>query len=265
MSASLRYKNKLICNHLASQYVVADMTPRVRARIETLRLHVPELNIAITYWSEKFSTLHKNLPDEIPPAHVWQNIERKISIGKTKNKEASWWNNLFLWKATGITTSITSFALMMMLFIFPAQPIADKPTVAQSAAPLISSTPSYLAVMSTHSSQINDESDIRFVVNAYKKTKNAPSRLFVQWSEEQPRSSNNSMHLWAEDRQTGKLSYIGIEPSEQKPWGLTKPSWLAISKSSRLLFTSDSNLPSATNTLFSGPCIQLGSWKQDVT
>lgn len=257
MPAALRYKNEIICHHLASQYVVAEMSPRVRSRVDTLRSQVPELNDAIIFWAETFADINNYLPDTVPSEQVWQDIEQKLFHASMSNSKQSWWHNLRFWQITGITTSLSTFALTIMLLIGPLSP--NDPTLPIS--PLISSTPNYLAVMSSHGDQAKS-GEIEFVVNVYQKSESFPSRMFIQWSEQKSRTDKRPMHLWAKDRQTGELTYIGLEPATDTPWEFNKATWLAVSGSSHLLFTSDKQSPSAENTLFSGPCIQLGSWKQ---
>lgn len=258
MSGSLRYKHPIICDHLASQYVVGVMTSRVRARVETLRLIVPELDSAIINWSESFSSIHETLMEKTPGTDTWDKIESTLfEPAKTNKPIFSLWQNLRFWQFTGLGASFASIVFAVVLFVSPSAPI--------TTTPLVSSTPSYMAVMSSASEDAIAKSEIRFVVNVYQKTDTAPSKLFIQWSERQPRSMKNNMHLWAKDRNTGELSYIGIEPSGALPWNLEKTTWQAISNSSELFFTDTGDMPSAQNTLFSGPCIQLGSWKQDLT
>jgi hypothetical protein len=261
MSGSVRYSNPIICNHLASQYVVGVMTPRVRTRVEALRFSVTELDAAIISWSEDFSQIHTNLPEKTPLSSTWSRIAAQIADAtKTGAIKASWWSNLNFWRLTGISATVASFALLLMLLVLPIQ--SKNPT------PLISGSPSYVAVMSPSQPKLKGEKEvgnIRFVINVYQKTETTPSRLFVQWSERQPRSNQASMYLWAKDFDTGELTYVGVEPSGEEPWKLTKTTWGAVANSSVLFFTADSKKPTAQNTLYSGPCIQLGSWKQNLT
>lgn len=257
MSRSLRYKNPVICEHLASQYVVAVMSPKVRTRMEQLRLQYPEINSAVANWSDKFVPLHESYLAVTPSAHVWPQIEKAITVNSHEKllDKTSWWDSLRFWKITGLSTTATTCALLVGLFI-GANKSAD------NTIPLVSSTPNYIAVMSPFSAKEASTQDIRFVVNVYQKTETAPTQIFLQWSENHTRSNNAGMYLWAEDKTTGELSYVGHEPN-QAPWTLDKANWLIVSNSSRLIFTSDTNRPTQSNTLFSGPCIQLGSWKHD--
>lgn len=250
---ALRYRNPVICEHLASQYVTGVMTPRVRSRLETLLDVTPELNRAVAFWSDQMAEIQFDLPEQTANDTLWNKIEaltpEKQNTRSNKDKETtSWWKNLLLWQTTGIIGTVSSLALALMLFIAPL-----------NNTPSLKTAPSYMAAMSRH----NDTSDnIRFVINAYKKTEDTPSTLFVQWSQREPRKNSDALFLWAEDKDTGELTYIGSEPTKGEPWHLTKPTWKAISNSSRLLVTRDQQQPTQTNTLFSGPCVQLTDWKQ---
>jgi anti-sigma-K factor RskA len=260
MSGSLRYKDPIICEHLASQYVMSVMTPRVRARIECLRQHVPELDDAIVSWSESIAKIHEELPEKQPSSKVWKKIENAITSQSVVSDQAkerlSWWDSLFFWRWTGIGASIASFALVLVLSIDTSRP--------HVVTPLISAVPNYTAVMSPVIDGTKNSDDIRFVVNVYQKTATEPSRLFIQWSERKPRVNTVNMHVWAENQSTGEMTYIGMEPNDAKILSLNKDTWKAVANSSNLFFTNDMNKPNTANTLFSGPCIQLGSWKKSV-
>jgi len=201
MPRSVRYTHPIICEHLAGQYVAGVMSPLVRARTETLIKQTPELAKTVASWAERFAGLQTQLPEEPISRPMWESIDQKITLLDQSNTQdktpqsVHWWHNLLLWRATGITGLATSFALAM-LFIFSPAP-----------APII-----------------------RFVINAYKKTDSAPSRLFVQWSERQPRQNTQALHLWAEDIETGALTYIGVEPAAGEPWALNKSTWAAVSR-----------------------------------
>lgn len=274
MPRSVRYTHPIICEHLAGQYVAGVMSPLVRARTETLIKQTPELAKTVASWAERFAGLQTQLPEEPISRPMWESIDQKITLLDQSNTQdktpqsVHWWHNLLLWRATGITGLATSFALAM-LFIFspapaPIEVLVDVPVNAPVPNAVVNSPPSYMAAMSRQLDADTTEDSIRFVINAYKKTDSAPSRLFVQWSERQPRQNTQALHLWAEDIETGALTYIGVEPAAGEPWALNKSTWAAVSNSGRLLMTADDDIPTVANTLFSGPCVQLGSWQQQV-
>jgi anti-sigma-K factor RskA len=263
----MRYHNKSVQQHLAAQYVAGVMTLRVRLRTEKLQKEIPNLKAAIEDWSNTLSPIPSRIPEIQASSRVWDNIEQSIeqSIGQSNKKlsnqantreqkslSPSWWENINFWRTTGIASLASCLCLALAFGLFLSQP-EQKLNVAQ-----INSTPNYMAAMSKNGVN-NDE--ITFVINAYKKTEVSPSRLFVQWSKSSPRENTNKFHLWAEDKETGQFTYIGMEVGKGESWDLNKSTWQAVSNSSRLFATSNDSLPSINNTLFSGPCIQLSEWK----
>ena len=269
MSRCLRYQNKAVQEHLASQYTAGLMTARVRARTEQLKQEIPELNSAISQWSDTFSSIANQLPEVAPSSSVWERIDHSINSGvpittNVMKEKVGWWNNLSLWRFTTLASLATCLSLAWVIAAFYSIGFGQKDFMTVS----VKGGPSYMAAMSRANdtaggvlhSELPQANEIVFVVNAYGKTESAPSRLFVQWSKQSPRQDTSPFHLWAEHRETGELSYIGIEPEKGKLWNLTKTTWDAISTSGRLLVTVDNQMPVPSNTLFAGPCIQLGNW-----
>ena len=257
MSRCLRYRNLTICDHLASQYVAGSLSFRVRARIEKLVETVPELERAIANWSDNFSPLHEHMLVDISSKNVdtvWSKIDKQIEhyerkTQKQANAESgiSLFNQLFAWKVS------TAFASLVAA-VFAALLLTTEPDIITKQT-----GPDYLANMTIHN---DDVGQVQFVITVYGKTEQAPSKLHVQWSKNRSESLDVSktLHLWAEDRDTGQLTYIGIEPEKGQSWNLTKPTWKAIANSSRLLMTKEKEMLE-DNIVFSGDCLQLKSWK----
>lgn len=242
----LRYRQPEVCDHLAAQYVAGSMTARVRARTETLIESTPELRRAVAFWADQFAELQYQLPESQPVADVWQNIAKATKPENTEN----WWSKLLqslrFWQSAALIGAVASMALFAVVVITPV------------ATP--QQAPSYMAAMAPHQQA---KADVHFVVTAYGKTSNEPSKLVVQWSKRHPRQVKDRLHLWAEDIQSGELTYLGQEPDPESSWHLTKARWQAVTNSSRLIMTVDQSSPDATNTLFSGQCVQLKSWKKE--
>lgn len=255
MSRSLRYQDPVICDYLASQYVAGNMTPRVRRRVEALLITTPELDRAIARWADSFAELHIRLPEPQVSMKTqqdsWKAIEKAIHTETAKDTKAksSFWDSLFVWRFTTGGTALASMLMAYMLFI--ASPVEQTVVIAG---------PDYLANMSAQGDSLNN---IRFVITAYKKTEqNQASRLHVQWLKGGTRKTDQMLHLWAEDKETKAMTYIGLLPEKADDWSLTKSSWKAVTTSQRLLMTADNKVPSAGNTLFSGLCLQLKAWKE---
>lgn len=249
MSRCLRYQNPVIYEHLAGQYVAGVMSSRVRARTEVLMQSTPELERAIAQLADSFSQIPSRFQHvEASSArfdNIWTAIDKQTA--ELIPAKSSFWDSLILWKAA---TGVSAFAsLVLAVNIFFAQPLVQT----------INSGPSYLANMSA----TNDtESNIQFVISAYSKKEGTPSRLHVQWSQTHAgKKQHPPLHLWAEDKDTQQLTYIGLQPAKGSNWNLMKPSWKAIANSSRLFMTADSQQPNKANTIFSGICLQLKQWK----
>ncbi|WP_428033893.1 hypothetical protein [Amphritea sp.] len=256
MSRCLRYQNPVICDYLASKYVAGTLTSRVRRRIEALLITTPELDRAIARWADSFAELHIRLPEpEISMAAQqasWTVIEQAIHTETAEEKKAkvSFWNSLFVWRFTTGGAALAS--VLMAYMLFTGSPV--EPTV-------VIAGPDYLANMSA---QGDSPDNVRFVITAYKKTEqNERSRLHVQWLKGATRSTDKRLHLWAEDKDTKAMTYIGLLPDNTNDWSLTKSAWKAVTTSQRLLMTADNHPPSASNTLFSGLCLQLNAWKEN--
>ena len=271
MSKRLRYRQPAICQHLASQYVAGVMTPRVRRRTQTLRQQNPELDRAIAQWSDRFSELHERLPPAtLSPsteAQLWQGIQSQLSAPQPRTKRhqpkqyqpqrkwwRKWWTSLVLWRSFSGVGALASVLLALIVTLAnPTPPI-----------PLAPTGPSYLATMAAEG---DPEQGVQFVISAYAKQEGKPSRLHLQWLKQDPKQpqpqaqTHPPLHLWAEQRESGELIYIGLKPSEGQSWDLTKPMWTAIANSQRLLITADAQRPSKENLLFSGLCLQLGAWQ----
>ena len=256
MSRCVRYQNPVICEYLASQYVAGQMTPRVRRRLQTLIETTPELDRAIARWADSFVEVHEHLPaidTTIDSESTWQHIEDQLNLSSEVNHKSSspnFWDQLFVWRITTGIGAFASFALAFILWFSVPTTVIQQPLVGG---------PSYLANMTSHG---DNADNIQFVISAYKKNDSMPaSRLHVQWSQAHAGQPERELHLWAEDKDSGQLTYIGIQPPKDEAWNLTKPGWKAIANSRRLLMTGNNQVPTDNNTIFSGLCLQLKAWK----
>ena len=124
MSAKLnpaqRYKNPAIRSHLASQYVLATLSSRVKRRFEALMKTDPELEREVYQWQNRLHAMNDNLEEQAPPERVWSELSRNLGMTDLEVKHESWWQrswrSLSLWQsATALLAIITiSFALWPM-------------------------------------------------------------------------------------------------------------------------------------------------------
>ena len=264
MSRCLRYQNPLIYQHLASQYVAGSVTPRVRKRIERLALTVPELDRAIAQWSDDFSELHIHVQSTGMQTErvteIWNQIDKStFLVTSSEQEKGGFFNQLFIWQAAALTGALASLVLTIMLWSSPDFKTTTPEQIAQSS---FTAGPDYLANMSLHG---ETDQEIQFIISAYFKNDKEPSRLFIQWPKNSQKNetekvlSHKELHLWAENNVSGELVYLGMQPSDEKQWNLTKPEWVAITNSSRLLMSKDKIKPTES-LVFSGRCIQLSNW-----
>lgn len=253
MSRCLRYQNPVIYRHLAAQYVAGAITPHVRSRIEVLVKTVPELEREIAQCADDFSAIHEYFPVENIPSNlkedIWFSIEKQLPVSlveASEEKGLSWWNALLPWK---ISSGFMAVATLVMAVMLWTNTTVDQQGIAG---------PAYLANMSAH----NESDNIQFVVSAYPKQEDQPSRLHIQWTKTHAGTHKEKLHLWAEDRETKVISYIGVQPPKGQSWDLTKPEWKAITNSHRLLATNSKQVPEEDNIIFSGLCLQLKAWKK---
>jgi anti-sigma-K factor RskA len=266
MSKHIRYQQPNVCDHLASQYVAGVMTVRVRTRTESLAKKNPRLATAIAYWSDAFVQLQDPLNsysikesagDQVNVRRTWSVIEQRLSdasppkvyIAKDNAKESvinRFVNSLFAWKIIAGGSALASVLMVSVLWLAMSHPVS---TV---------SGPSYLASMADHS---EPSASPQFVISAYAKNIETPSQLTIQWVKDNKERQHDALHLWAEDKESGALVYIGLQSLTNGSIVLTKPLWDAIANSSRLLMTLNQLQPVEDNIVFSGLCLQLAQWQ----
>ncbi len=263
MSTSIRYQNPRLCDHLASQYVAGDMTARVRARTETLAQSIPALSDAIGQWADDMIPLqeaiyeasNKKVDESTERKSIWPLIDKRITrltesmktppvINKSLPNQL--WNTLLLWRVMAGVTTLASVVLVSFLLL------------ASPSQHAMIAGPSYLAAMSFHD---GGNQSPQFVISVYAKSAQSPSTLHVQWVKERKSTSHSRLHLWAENKETGAIEYIGLQNLETDAIQLTKPLWMSIANSKRLFMTKNKQQPSDNNIVFSGLCLQLQEWQ----
>ncbi|MFT6156310.1 MAG: hypothetical protein ACI9I4_001215, partial [Neolewinella sp.] len=261
--------NPLVMEHLANQYVAGCMTWRVRNRMDNLISNTPQLEREVSFWADQFSAIQATLPTVEPSVKTWETIQKhvKASVARQRAKEnelleeaGGWWTNLSLWRTASFSGLAASALLALALInVAPTPPGDIVKQTPEGAVTEVKLGVDYMAAMVSKGDASNT---IKFIISAYKKQPEKPSRLVVQWSKRHKRAIQEGLHLWAEDKDTGAISYIGLEPADKGAWNLNKDTWKALSNSSHLLVTSSEQAPSDENVLFRGQCVQLGAWKK---
>ncbi|MGS2717899.1 hypothetical protein ACVBE9_06995 [Eionea flava] len=260
MSTPLRYRQPEICDHLAGQYVAGLVTPRVRIRIEQLAGVTPELSRAIARWSDAFVELQQPLNESLKNNQklgvidfdtVWHSVNNNVEAKSSEKNPVNLLKNvksaLTTWKLIASGSALAS--IFMVGFLLLSSPQVTSPVMINA---------SYLATMQIHGSQ---KETTQFVISAYAKQETSPSRLAIQWVNGNVETEHSTLHLWAEDRESGELTYIGLQELSNHSVALSKPEWLAISNSRRLLMTKTKSVSNEDNIVFSGLCLSLAQWQ----
>ena len=262
MSRSLRYQNPTIINHLASQYVSGDMTPRVRQRVDRLMLEIPAMAESIGQWQDAFSELHEHLDSPAftkqQQAKVWARINAKTQLQSNKPTVSGLarvraWINQRWWASFSLGAASVAMVLLIIPFVLQQTP--------QSTL-----SPAYVASMSPVDAEGSTLAPV-YVVSVYKGNDGQRPQLVTQWVKNMAdeaisqQAKGQVLHLWSEDKETQTLRYLGTQPKANEPFTLDKAAWQAIVNSHRLLVTNSASIQSTKTPLFTGLCLQLQSWK----
>jgi len=229
-----RYSNPKLLEHLASHYVLGNLTTLVRNRVERLAKELPELREQITMWQIRFESMHQ-APSKQPPKIVWQNLQKQLNSPKVESKSTiSEIINQYLWKCT---SAIMAFALV----VFISMPAVEHQN------PILG----YTASMN------NENKDTQFVINIYKDTQ--ASNTFIKFLMNQRLEDENlEGTLWAKGFDNDELVEIGNINTLMNHQVLTKAQWGLIKSSKELVVTK--TIDPASDRIFEGICVQLGDW-----
>ncbi|HBS26722.1 MAG TPA: hypothetical protein DD827_06285 [Gammaproteobacteria bacterium] len=125
MSAMKRYQNPDLYERLSAEYVLGTLTGKARTRFEKLMHERPYIQYSVDLWQDRFGSAVEFLPEEKPPRHVWESIQKEISHrhssayspqDKSAATESGWLARLFggagVWK---VATAVMSLVLAIMV------------------------------------------------------------------------------------------------------------------------------------------------------
>lgn len=252
LNLAYRYQNPKIRSHLASQFVLGTLSPKVQQRVIRLMQIDKELEQAIYQWQNRLEPINTNTDDVIPPKKVWQQLSQELFL--TDKTSSSWWQSLFLWRGV----SALSFALMLSLFIgkFGLEQTNIPPSLSLQG-------PNYLAILT--STEESNKTLPELIISAYKSPEAGQSELHIQWNKNTDNQqsfkleSDPSLTLWTIDKDTGQQVSLGPLVSTNNKQKLSVAQWQLIKSSKELWLTKGNK---ATDpVLFKGECLQLSSWK----
>lgn len=121
------YSRPELADRLAAAYVAGTLRGAARRRFVALTRVHPALRRAVHEWEARLMPLTSTVEPVVPPARVWQAIERRIApvsvpVSATAPKPG-WWERLAVWRALTGVASIAALTLAVLLALpQPAQP-----------------------------------------------------------------------------------------------------------------------------------------------
>ncbi|WIG55803.1 MAG: hypothetical protein OJF61_001591 [Rhodanobacteraceae bacterium] len=124
-----------------AEYVLGVLDADVRAAVEREMAADPHAAAEVERWQRYLLPLAEDIPDEVPPPHVWTRIQDRIGRARPparavhEHGHRGWWNNLALWRGFAFGAGIVAAACIIALVVLP------RARIARPAAP----APAYMA------------------------------------------------------------------------------------------------------------------------
>jgi len=134
-----------LIDQLAAEHALGLVRGGARRRLDVYAQRDAALRQAIDDWQRRIAPLAEFAPERMPPASVWQDIERRLGLQAPARpavlaaQPARWFERLSFWRgwaigATALAAIAMVFAMRALLPVQPTTPTA--PTVAVSPAPV---------------------------------------------------------------------------------------------------------------------------------
>lgn len=252
LSLARRYQNPIIRSHLASQFGLGTLSPKVKQRVIRLMQVDKMLEQEIYQWQNRLEPLNSNTDDVTPPSKVWKKLSHELDF--SKQTKPPWWQSLFFWRGV----SAISFALILSVFISKLG-LEQTNTSPNSAL----QGPSYLAVLTA--TEESSKTLPELIVSAYKSPNAGQSELHIQWNQNTENKqgftlkTSQSFTLWSLDKNTGEQVSLGLLINANSKQKLSIAQWQLIKNSKELWLTQGDKITDPV--LFKGECLQLSSWK----
>lgn len=133
-----RYQNPAIFEHLAMSYALGSLHGKARNRFETLMAQHLYLRAITDSYQQQLAPMAEWLPEETPPARVWDNIARQLPA---RNSQATgkllpgWLSILLPWGSTVFASIIASVLTVLALGLWTPAPKAYMATLKSSDQP----------------------------------------------------------------------------------------------------------------------------------
>jgi anti-sigma-K factor RskA len=117
-------------NQLAAEYVLGTLSGHERRRFERLVSRDRDLRDLVQGWELRLNVLAESVPAVEPPAHVWDEIARRIAMAPSPAPASApapvgegWldrlWDNLGFWRGAAALAAATAAALVLYVALLP--------------------------------------------------------------------------------------------------------------------------------------------------
>src|SRR5262245_24159824 len=120
-------------DQLAAEYALGTLSSPERRRFERLMSHDRDLRDLVQGWELRLNALAESVPPVEPPAHVWDEIARRIAMEPSPARARApapapagkrWsldrlWDNLGLWRGVAALATATAAALVLYVALLP--------------------------------------------------------------------------------------------------------------------------------------------------
>ncbi len=238
----MRYHNPEIREHLAGQYVLGALSPRVRRRTERLMRSDKALEKLVYQWQDRLCTMNDSAPEAKPPKRVWDELEMMLNrtpMQQTANPQKQLMQSLLLWR------SVTAVLLASVIAI--ALLVSNPPALHPAG---------YVALMKNNPEQLEPS----LMITAYQGKEPGTSSLHIQWNQRTEQQDLEGLTLWAIDRDTKNHLSLGSLAVVEDNRLLSRTEWQALKNSLELVATRGELFTDPI--VFSGPCVQLSDWRE---
>jgi anti-sigma-K factor RskA len=119
----MNYADPELRDRLAAEYALGAMSGLDRSRFERLLSEDRDLRDLVEHWELRLNLLGESAPAVEPPAHVWNEIARRIAPTPAPVREGRFnrlWDSLGFWRAAAGLAAATAAALVVYVaFLHP--------------------------------------------------------------------------------------------------------------------------------------------------
>jgi anti-sigma-K factor RskA len=251
----MKLSSPALIDHLASQYVLGQLSARTRRRFETYLSTRPDLRTAVARWESSVHSLAVSVPHATPSADVWNRIEARLfgaarapsAQSKQWVRSPSWWQRLPSWmQPVGLVAAGALGALAVTQFVLPHPSATDIAALNREALPQ-----SYVGLL------LDNSGSATLLASSLRQGKTLTVKLLKPIKAE----ANQQFRLWAMPSDGVPFS-VGIIPtSGSAALPLSDTSEKLFFKVPRLIVVAEpvgsaNTAPSGTPVL-SGHCVKL--------